>query len=58
MGRPRAERRGEIPAPAIRIAELVRDGHLHAGEIVHAGVKIRHPSRTGLAFHDGKFVRE
>jgi sulfur-oxidizing protein SoxY len=36
----------------------VRDGHLHRGEIVHAQVKMRHPNRTGLAFHDGKFVRE
>ena len=45
-------------APAIRIAELVRDGHVHAGEIVHAQVKIRHPNRTGLALRDGKFVRE
>jgi hypothetical protein len=55
VGRPGGD---EIRAPAIRIAELVRDGHLHEGEIVHAQVKIRHPNRTGLAFHDGKFVRE
>jgi hypothetical protein len=48
----------EIHAPAIRIAELVRDGHVHRGGIIHAQVKIRHPNRTGLALRDGKFVRE
>jgi hypothetical protein len=55
VGRPGGD---AIHPPAIRIAELVRDGHLRAGEIVHAQVKIRHPNRTGLAFRDGRFVRE
>jgi hypothetical protein len=36
----------------------VRDGHIHRDDIVHAQVKIRHPNRTGLAFHEGRFVRE
>lgn len=36
----------------------MQDGHLHAGQLVHAQVKIRHPNRTGLALRDGKFVRE
>jgi hypothetical protein len=54
VGRPEGE---AVHPPAIRIAELVRDGHVHQGEIVHAQVKIRHPNRTGLALRDGKFVR-
>lgn len=56
MGRPEPER--EIHPPELRITELVRDGHIHRDEIVHAQVKIRHPNRTGLAFRDGQFVRE
>jgi hypothetical protein len=56
VGRPDAGE--EVHAPAIRIAELVRDGHVHRDEIVHAQVKIRHPNRTGLALRDGRFVRE
>jgi hypothetical protein len=46
----------EIHPPAIRIAEEVREGHVHRGEIVHAQVKIRHPNRTGLDLRDGRFV--
>ena len=57
MGRPGGDG-DEIHPPELRIAELVRDGHIHRGEIVHAQVKMRHPNRTGLALHDGKFVRE
>jgi hypothetical protein len=56
VGRPAAD--AEIHAPELRIAELVRDGHVHRGAIVHAQVKIRHPNRTGLALREGRFVRE
>jgi hypothetical protein len=42
----------------IRIPELVAHGRIHRGEIIHAQVKMRHPSRTGLVFRDGGFVQE
>jgi sulfur-oxidizing protein SoxY len=48
----------EIHAPELRITELVRDGSLRRGALVHAQVKMKHPNRTGLALRDGKFVRE
>jgi desulfoferrodoxin (superoxide reductase-like protein) len=47
----------EIHPPEIRIVELVRDGAIRRGEIVHPQLKIRHPNRTGLAENDGSFVR-
>ena len=53
MGRPG----DEIQGPELRVAELVRDGHVHPGDVVHAQVKMRHPNRTGLELRDGKFVR-
>ena len=55
MGRPSDDL---ISPPAIRIAELVERGRVRGGEIIHAQVKMRHPSRTGLAFRDGGFVEE
>jgi hypothetical protein len=48
----------DIHGPELRITELVRDGFLRPGALVHAQVKMRHPVRTGLAFRDGRFVRE
>jgi hypothetical protein len=48
----------EVHAPELRITELVRDGHVHRGDLLHAQLKMRHPSRTGLAHRDGRFVRE
>jgi sulfur-oxidizing protein SoxY len=48
----------DIQEPTIRIAELVERGRLRRGEIVHASVKLRHPSRTGLVLRDGRFVQE
>jgi sulfur-oxidizing protein SoxY len=38
----------DVHAPELRIAELVREGHLHSGGLVHAQVKLRHPSRPDL----------
>jgi sulfur-oxidizing protein SoxY len=49
---------GEIRGPVIRIPELVESGHIHRGELVHVQVKMKHPSRTGLAFREGRFVQE
>ena len=51
VGRPSSE---EVHAPAIRIPELVRDGRLRRGQMVHAQVKIHHPNRRGHAIRDGR----
>lgn len=48
----------DIHGPVLRIAELVERGRIRRDEIIHAQVKMRHPSRTGLAVHDGQLVRE
>jgi desulfoferrodoxin (superoxide reductase-like protein) len=48
----------DIHPPEIRIAELVQHGGISRGEIIHPQLKIRHPSRTGLAERDGSFVQE
>jgi len=55
VGRPAGD---EIHAPELRITELVRDGALHPGALLHAQVKMRHPNRTGLVLRGGAFVRE
>jgi hypothetical protein len=48
----------DIRPPVIRIAELVQQGRIRPGQIIHAQVKMRHPNRTGLMFRDGRFVQE
>jgi desulfoferrodoxin (superoxide reductase-like protein) len=48
----------DVRAPVIRIPELVERGRIRRDEIIHPQVKIRHPSRTGLALRDGGFVQE
>jgi desulfoferrodoxin (superoxide reductase-like protein) len=48
----------EIRPPALRIPELIARGQLRRGELMRVQVKVRHPNRTGLAFHDGRFTRE
>jgi len=55
VGRSAAE---EIHPPAIRIAELVKEGRLHRGQVLHAQVKIRHPNRRGRRIRDGKIDLE
>jgi desulfoferrodoxin (superoxide reductase-like protein) len=55
LGRTRGE---DIHPPVIRVPELVARGRIRPGEIIHAQVKMRHPSRTGLVFRDGGFVQE
>jgi sulfur-oxidizing protein SoxY len=48
----------DIHPPVIRIPALVERRALRPGEFFHVQVKLRHPSRTGLAFRDGRFVQE
>lgn len=48
----------DMHPPEIRIAELVERGRILPGELIHPQLKIRHPSRTGLAERDGSFVQE
>jgi len=47
----------EILPPRIRIPQLVKHGRIQAGEVIDVQVLIRHPSRTGLAGRDGRFVQ-
>jgi desulfoferrodoxin (superoxide reductase-like protein) len=47
----------EILPPVIRIPELVRRGRLARGEMTEVQVKFKHPSRTGLAYENKKFVQ-
>jgi desulfoferrodoxin (superoxide reductase-like protein) len=49
---------GDVRAPAIRIPELLKRGRLRPGEIALVQLVMRHPSRTGLARRDGRFVQE
>jgi desulfoferrodoxin (superoxide reductase-like protein) len=46
----------EILPPVIRIPELVRRGRLAKGEMAEVQVKFKHPSKTGLAYQNKKFV--
>ena len=46
-----------IRPPVIRIPELVGRGKIRRGEIIHVQVKLKHPSRTGLALQGSTFVQ-
>ena len=35
----------------------MRSGRIRRHEIIHAQVKIQHPNRTGLSFHDGTWIQ-
>jgi sulfur-oxidizing protein SoxY len=48
----------DIRGPIIRIPQLVADGAIRRGEIIDLQVKMKHPSRTGLALRGGRFVQE
>lgn len=48
---------GSIRPPVIRIPELVERGTIRRGEIIHVQVKLKHPSRTGLALQGSTFVQ-
>lgn len=47
----------EIRPPVIRVPELVRRGRLAKGETAEIQVKFQHPSKTGLAYENQKFVQ-
>jgi desulfoferrodoxin (superoxide reductase-like protein) len=47
----------EIIPPVIRIPELVRKGHLAKGTTTEVQVKFKHPSTTGLAYENKKFIQ-
>ena len=47
----------EIVPPVIRIPELVRRDRLTKGEMAEVQVQFKHPSKTGLAYDDKKFVQ-
>jgi desulfoferrodoxin (superoxide reductase-like protein) len=47
----------EILPPIIRIPGLIRRGRLVKGEASEVQVKFKHPSTTGLAYENGKFVQ-
>jgi sulfur-oxidizing protein SoxY len=46
-----------ILPPVIRIPELVRRGRLARGETAEVQAKFKHPSKTGLAYENNKFVQ-
>lgn len=48
----------DVRPPVLRIPELAARGRIRRDEIFHAQLKMRHPSRTGLAFRDGGFIQE
>ena len=52
-----AAAREAILPPVIRIPELVRRGRLIKGETAEIQVKFKHPSKTGLAYKDKKFIQ-
>jgi sulfur-oxidizing protein SoxY len=47
----------EISPPVIRIPELVRRGYLTKGERAEVQVKFKHPSKTGLAYANNRFIQ-
>ena len=56
-GTQQAAAKEEILPPVIRIPELVRRGRLARGEMAEVQVKFKHPSKTGLAYENKKFVQ-
>jgi desulfoferrodoxin (superoxide reductase-like protein) len=56
-GAKQTSRGEEILPPVIRIPELVRRGRLTKGEMAEVQVKFKHPSKTGLAYENKKFVQ-
>ena len=49
--------REESVPPVIRIPELVRRARLTKGEMAEVQVKFKHPSKTGLAYENKKFIQ-
>ena len=56
-GNQQAAAKEEILPPVIRIPEMVRRGRLVKGETFEVQVKFKHPSKTGLAYENHKFVQ-
>jgi desulfoferrodoxin (superoxide reductase-like protein) len=54
----REPRDQEIRSPVIRIPERVRAGGIRRGDLIRVQIKVKHPSRTGLAFRNGRFIQE
>src|SRR5438876_744561 len=47
----------DIHPPRIRIPQLVREGRIRRDALIDVQLAIRHPSRTGLAVRDGRFIQ-
>jgi desulfoferrodoxin (superoxide reductase-like protein) len=56
-GPPPALAPDDIRPPIIRIPQLVADGAIAAGTIIDVQVKTKHPNRTGLSLHAGRWVQ-
>jgi sulfur-oxidizing protein SoxY len=56
-GAKEAAAKEDIVPPVIRIPELVRRRRLAKGEMAEVQVKFKHPSKTGLAYENKKFVQ-
>ncbi len=48
----------EVGAPVIRVPELLKRGLVRRDALVLVQILMRHPSRTGLALREGRFVQE
>ncbi|MGQ4808371.1 hypothetical protein NKDENANG_01753 [Candidatus Entotheonellaceae bacterium PAL068K] len=46
-----------IRPPVVRLPEVVSRAGMQPGDIIRVQLKCKHPNRTGLAFHDGKFFQ-
>jgi hypothetical protein len=57
-GAPLAVRAADVQPPAIRIPTLGTGVELRPGAVIQVQVRTRHPSRTGLARRDGRWVAE
>jgi sulfur-oxidizing protein SoxY len=47
-----------IGAPVIRVPALVKHGAVRRDDLALVQILMRHPSRTGLAFRDGRWLQE
>ncbi len=47
----------EIGPPTIRIPQLIAEGSIGPHQTIDIQIKTKHPSRTGLAVREGKFVQ-
>ena len=47
----------QILPPRIRIPQVIKHGGIRPDELIDVQLEMRHPSQTGLAVRDGKFVQ-